>query len=196
MQFVIFGGSPPLRVIRFLAQLKNVCDQTGVSEAVALFILDDFLSDEALESYRTQSPATYPAAVHWLLSTYATESRLETATRALQVMTQGQQENVGSYSRRLQTNAAMLGALVPLSELKSLFTHGLREPLKALFATNQPPSELEDSVPLSVLVSRAEQLETAVSFSLLCPIVQPHPRYATRAIARDMDGWSALCWHT
>jgi hypothetical protein len=43
-------------------------------------------------------------------------------------------------------------------EVKSLFAQGLQDPVKSLFAANQPSTELDDSTSLSVLVGRAEFL--------------------------------------
>ncbi len=67
------------------------------------------------------------------------------------------------FGLRPQLEAGRLGALVSISELKSLFAQGLNEPTHSLFASYQTPEEMEPHVPLSVLIQRAEQLETGMS---------------------------------
>jgi hypothetical protein len=62
-------------------------------------------------------------------------------------------------------------------EAKSLFAQGLIDPVKSLFAANQPGHEFEDRTPLSVLVARAEMLETGT-----CVVYSsPSPRASFRS---------------
>jgi hypothetical protein len=68
-------------------------------------------------------------------------------------------EDVRRFGARLQLGAAALGSLLPPHEVKSLFTQGMRNPVRSLFAANQLSLEFEDSAPLSVLIARAELLE-------------------------------------
>jgi hypothetical protein len=74
----------------------------------------------------------------------------------MQVAGQQTQEAVRQYGHRLQMEAAALGSLMTQAEVKSLFAQGLQDPVKSLFAANQPSTELDDSTPFSVLVGRAE----------------------------------------
>lgn len=154
-----FSGTPSLGVLPFLAQVVRVADQTQISEATLLWIFEDFLRSPVKESSRIQAHCSWPSAVHWLLSSYAPESALDSALRKLQAINQGSTESVRSFGLRLQSEASYLGALVPLPEVKSLFSQGLRDPVSAHFAATQPAAELLDTVPLSVLVGRAELLE-------------------------------------
>jgi hypothetical protein len=64
------------------------------------------------------------------------------------------------------------------SEIKSLFSQGLLDPVRSLFAANQPGNELEDYTPLSVLVGRAELLETGTR---LTSSFHPQSRVSARA---------------
>jgi hypothetical protein len=70
---------------------------------------------------------------------------------------------VKQFGLRLQLELSTLGSLISLSETKSLFSQGLNEPVRSLFFAHQPPHELDDTPPFSVLVSRAEFLETGTS---------------------------------
>jgi hypothetical protein len=76
----------------------------------------------------------------------------------MQVTGQQGGESARQYGSRLQLEAAALGSLMSTSEIK--FAQGLLDPVRYLFAANQPSNELEDYTPVSVLVGRAERLET------------------------------------
>jgi hypothetical protein len=156
----LFCGTPPLSILPFLQQLTRVADQSHLSEAALLWIVEDFLRAPAKDAFRTQRHATWPEAVYWLLVTYAPESLLEAALRAIQTTNQLTSESVREFGLRLQLDSSALGSLLSTAEVKSLFAQGLRDPVRSLFAANQPLSELDDIVPLSVLIGRAELLET------------------------------------
>jgi hypothetical protein len=81
----------------------------------------------------------------------------------MKLANQGHVESVKQCGLRLQLESSTLGSLISLSETKSLFSQGLNEPVRSLFVAHQPPHEVEDSTPLSLLVSRAELLETGTS---------------------------------
>jgi hypothetical protein len=167
-----FSGSPSLRIIPFLAQVVRVADQTHISEATLLWILEDFLRSPVKEAFRVQAHDTWPSAIQWLLTSYAPETALDSAVRKLQTTSQGSAENVRDFGIRLQSDASLLGALVPISELKALFSQGRRDPVCSHFAANQPATELLDTVPLSVLIGRAELLErgTTPAASVSSPV--------------------------
>jgi hypothetical protein len=111
------------------------------------------------EDFRMQAHKSWTEAVHWLLISYAPETALEQAVRKLQTSSQLSDENVRDFGLRVQDEASLLGALISLAELKYLFCQGLRDPVSSLFAAGQPTAELSDSVPLSVLLCRAELIE-------------------------------------
>jgi hypothetical protein len=151
----VFSGESPLQVLLLLKQLVRVADQSFLSEAILRWIADDFLRTPAKEAFRAQALDSWPVAVHWLLSTSASESALEAAVRQMQVTGQSKAESVRQYGHRLQLEAAALGSLMSSSEVKSLCAQGLLDPVRSLFAANQPNNELEEYTPLSVLVDRA-----------------------------------------
>ena len=69
----VFSGEYPLEVLPFLTQLVRVADQSYLSEAILLWIVDDFIKTPAKEAFRAQAFDSWPAAVLWLLSTYVPE---------------------------------------------------------------------------------------------------------------------------
>jgi hypothetical protein len=173
----VFTGDSPLEVLPFLTQLVRVADQSYLSEAILLWIVDDFLRTPAKEAFRAQALDSWPAAVQWFLSTYVPESTLETAVRSMQMSGQRPLESVRAYGNRLQLDSAALGSLMAAPEVKSLFSQGLLDPVKSLFAAHQPVHEFEDRTPLSVLVARAELLETGTR--VVTP--SPSPRSSFRS---------------
>ena len=156
----VFNGNSPLQVLPFLKQIVRISDQSFLSEAVLLWVVDDFLQTPVREAFRAQSFDSWPVAVYWLLTTYAPETSLESAVRRLQVAGQQSEESVRKYGQRLQMEAAALGSLMTQAEVKSLFAQGLLDPVRSLFAANQPITEFDDGTPLSILVARAELLES------------------------------------
>jgi hypothetical protein len=155
-----FTGDPPLSVLPFLHQVVRVADQSHMSEATLLWVVEDFLRSPVKEAFRSQNLNMWPEAVHWLLVTYASEQTLDAALRRMQTNGQSATETVRQYGLRLQLESASFGSLLSSAEVKSLFSQGIRDPVRSLFAANQPPGELEDTTPLSVLISRAELLES------------------------------------
>jgi hypothetical protein len=63
MDDALFSGDPPLSVLLFLSQLTMVADQSGLSEAELLWIVEDFMSHPVKGAFRAQRPTTWPIAV-------------------------------------------------------------------------------------------------------------------------------------
>jgi hypothetical protein len=120
MEGYYFSGEPPLKVLPFLRHLTRIADQSRISEATLLWIVEDFLQSPARESFRAQAHNTWPGAVHWLLITFAPESSLERAVRTLNLASQASLETVKQFGLRLQLEASTLGSLISLSEVKAL----------------------------------------------------------------------------
>jgi hypothetical protein len=80
-----FGGEVPLRVLDFLSTVKEAMDLNHVSEGVAAVVLPYLLTGEAKDGviamWNSSSPKVpkYPAAVAWLLESYATDAAIDAA---------------------------------------------------------------------------------------------------------------------
>jgi hypothetical protein len=190
----MFCGDPPLSVLPFLQQLVRVADQSHMTEAALLWVVDDFLRPPAQGAFRSQRFDSWPLAIHWLLVTYASETILESAVRRIQTTSQATNESVQEFGLRIQIEAAALGSLLPQAEVKSLFSHGLRDPVRSLFVAHQSPIELDDATSLSLLVSRAALLESGTrsspSSSLRVPSrprVLMTPEHVSHDVAPDME---------
>jgi hypothetical protein len=122
--------------------------------------------------------------MNWLLTSYYPETTIEAAVRSLQTTTQRPSEAVRDFGLRVQQEANLLGSFIPLSELKSLFSQGLRDPVRSNFAARQCASELLDSVPLTVLIGRAELLERgSAPVGESRPISSPRLRFTHPVLA-------------
>jgi hypothetical protein len=160
-----FSGDPQLAVLPVHSQLVRVADQIHKSETTLLWVVEDFLRSPEMESFHAQHLNSWPEAVHWLIVTFAAEPQQDALVRRLQTTIQFSTDTVRQFLLRLQLEAAALGSLLDATEVKYLLSQGLREPVRSLFEAHQPPSELEDAVPLTVLVSRAALLENGTTSS-------------------------------
>jgi hypothetical protein len=80
-----FGGEVPLKVLDFFSTVKEAMNLNHVSEGVAAFVLPYLLTGEAKDGviamWKSSSLKVpkYPAAVAWLLESYATDAAIDTA---------------------------------------------------------------------------------------------------------------------
>jgi hypothetical protein len=80
-----FGGEVPLKVLDFLSIVKEAMDLNHVSEGVAAVVLPYLLAGEAKDGVISMQKSSslkvqkYPAAVAWLLKSYATDAAIDAA---------------------------------------------------------------------------------------------------------------------
>jgi hypothetical protein len=173
-----------LGVLPFLTQIFLVSNQSHVSEAALLWLLEEFLRSPGKEAFRLQSLETWPSAVHWLLTSYAPETTIEATVRSLQITTQRPSDAVRDLGLRVQQEASRLGSLIPSSELKYILSQGLRDPVRSNFAAGLGASELLESIPLTVLIGRAELLERgSAPVGESRPIAPPRPQFTRPVLA-------------
>jgi hypothetical protein len=165
-----------------------------MTEAALLWVVDDFLRPPAQGAFRSQRFDSWPLAIHWLLVTYASETVLESAGRRIQTTSQATNKSLQEFGLRLQIEAAALGSLLPQAEVKSLFSHGLRDPVRSLFVAHQSPIDLDDATSLSILVSRAALLESGTLSSPYSslrvpsrPRVLMEPEHVSHDVVPDME---------
>ena len=96
-----FTGKYPLDVFHFLTRIIRLTDQSNKSEAILIWIVDDFLNTPAKEAFRAVAFDSWTAAVLWLLLTYLPESTLEAALRLIQVAGQRPSEYVHAFGNHL-----------------------------------------------------------------------------------------------
>jgi hypothetical protein len=80
-----FGGEIPLNMLEFLSTVKEAMDLNHVSEGVAAINLPYLLTGEAKDGViamwkgASMKAPKYPAAVAWLLESYATDAAIDAA---------------------------------------------------------------------------------------------------------------------
>jgi hypothetical protein len=80
-----FSGDPAIQVVDFLRTFKEACDLNAIGEAAAVLILPYFLEGRAKAGltsrlkHVTAPMPKFPAAVQWLLQSFATETVIAAA---------------------------------------------------------------------------------------------------------------------
>jgi hypothetical protein len=103
-----FGGEVPLKVLDFLSTVKKAMDLNHVSEGVAAVVLPYLLAGEAEDGFiaiwKSSSPKVpkYPAAVAWLLDSYATDAAIDAAADKFLTAKQNNGEGEDTFASRLR----------------------------------------------------------------------------------------------
>jgi hypothetical protein len=158
----LFSGIVPLDVLPFLVRVREIAEEAGLTEGVLLRLLPDLLAEPALTSFRNTKPSSYPAAIKWLLLTYAPETAVAEEWRELQQLRQDDPETATEFAMRLQSAAHRLGNLVTPAELKALYEGGLQDGTRHLLRATLPP---DPDRSLSDTIAAAEALSQAVRAS-------------------------------
>jgi hypothetical protein len=118
-----FSGSPARKVLELLRSFKIAADVSHLSEGAAALVLSNFLSGRAktgVASHLKQIPESipeYPAAVQWLLQSYATESVIAQACDRVNQAKQHQYEDEREFADRLGIYAADARSVFPERQL-------------------------------------------------------------------------------
>jgi hypothetical protein len=126
-----FTGDPAIQVLDFLGSFKTAADQNQISEASAALLLPYFLEGRAktgLASRMKQIPSLmprYPAAVHWLLQSYATEPTISAACQRVITARQKIDEDEEQFAARLTRYAADAGSVFSEDALITAYVDGL-----------------------------------------------------------------------
>jgi hypothetical protein len=102
-----FSGDPAIQVLDFLRSLKEAADLNEVFEAAAAVLLPYFLEGRAksgLSSRMKHIPASipkFPAAVQWLLQSFATEAVIAASYQKVFTARQSVEEDEKQFASRL-----------------------------------------------------------------------------------------------
>jgi len=141
-----FTGLKPVGVISFLDHFKRECDMNRISEGAALLCLPKFLDGDAFISFDANQSigfedvggfSTYPAAVNYLLRTYASDVNIEAAVDAFESIQQDEKESVQDFARRVRKTARECGGVYTERELITRFQRGIRQEIRPLL-TREP----------------------------------------------------------
>jgi hypothetical protein len=126
-----FYGSPAIKVLEFLRSFKIAADVSRLSEGAAALVLPNFLSGRpktGVVTHLKQSPESipeYPAAVQWLLQSYATEAVVTQACERVNEDKQHPNEDEREFADRLGSYAADAGSVFPERQLIAAYLSGL-----------------------------------------------------------------------
>jgi hypothetical protein len=126
-----FGGEISLNVLDFLSTLEEAMDLNHVSEGVAAIILPYLQTGEAKDGVIAMWKSTslkvpkYPAAVAWLLESYATDAAIDSAAEKFLTAKQQAGEGEDEFVTRLRRYAAEAGNVYKEDALVSRYLAGL-----------------------------------------------------------------------
>jgi hypothetical protein len=126
-----FSGSPAIKVLDFLRSFKIAADVSRLSEGAAALVLPNFLSGRAkmgVVTHLKQIPESipeYPAAVQWLLQSYATEAVITKACDRVNRAKQHPNEDENEFADRLGSYAADAGSVFPERQLIAAYLSGI-----------------------------------------------------------------------
>ena len=170
-----FSGIPAVGVLRFLRTLRIAFDDTGISEGIAIRLIPHFLEEPATTAFQRVlrihggSVTTYPQAIAWFLTTYASEIIVSAKQREISLISRQSGETVEAFSTRLQFEASLLGDLITERSLKTQFYAGL-DAATSTFAQSVLPQGVVTQG-FQEAVSHATRVDQSVS--LLRPSSSP-----------------------
>jgi len=142
-----FGGTPmfnckePLKVFSWLRKFVKACDDNDVSEGMGLYLIFNFLAGDAETLFTRNLPwldiaggrgslGSFPAAVNWLLSTYAEPHALGLAQDKFSRAALVDNEGMDAFAARLRSLAEICGNIHSVGTMKQQLIQGLREHLR------------------------------------------------------------------
>jgi len=137
----MFNGKEPLKVFSWLRKFVKACDDNDLSEGMGLYRFPDFLAGDAEARFSRNLPGSdiggrqgslgsFPAAVNWLLSTYAEPHALGLAQDKLSRATLVKNEGVHAFAARLRSLAELCGNIHSEETIKQQLIQGLPEYLR------------------------------------------------------------------
>ena len=137
----LFDGSKPLAVISYLDHFKRECDMNNISEGAALYLLPKFLDGKAFLAYDANVSigsedlggfSSYPAAVNFLLRTFASDTHIEAGVLLFEQLSQLDTESEDDFATRIREVARDTGGVYTQRELITRFQRGLKPELRPL----------------------------------------------------------------
>lgn len=194
-----FTGDPAIQVLDFLSSFKIAADQNQISEASAALLLPYFLEGRAktgLASRMKQIPSStprYPAAVQWLLQSYATEATISAACQRVITARQKSDEDEEQFAARLTRYAADAGSVFSEDALITAYVDGLLP-----FASNTVRGHVSATMTFAEVQLLAEQAGKASralagvktgtrSLNTITPNIRPRPIVAAAADSYRRD---------
>ncbi len=136
-----FSGEDPILIFSFLTRLVEEADLNGLNEAQLYASLPRFLGGTAEVQFRasrggnrTHGVGTWPEAVQYLLTTYATPTAMREAILKAESLRQQANEDELAFSARLNTAIHRCGNVFSESRKITMFVNGLIPEIQSLVA--------------------------------------------------------------
>jgi len=137
----LFNGKEPLKVFSWLRKFVKASDDNDVSEGMCLYLIPNFLAGDAEARFIRNLPGldigggqralgSFPAAVNWLLSTYAERHALGLAQDKFSQATLADNEGVDAFATRLRSLAELCDNIHSEETMKQQLIHGPPEYLR------------------------------------------------------------------
>jgi len=137
----MFNGNEPLKVFSWLRKFVKACDDNDVSEGMGSYLIPNFLAGDAETRFTRNLPGSdiaggrgslgsFPAAVKWLLSTYAEPHTFGLAQDKLSRAALVDNEGVDAFAARLRSLAELCGNIHSAGTMKQQLIEGLPEYLR------------------------------------------------------------------
>jgi hypothetical protein len=157
-----FSGDPAIQVLDFLKTFRDAADMNELSEAAAAVLLPYFLEGKAKTGLATRMkriPAAmpkYPAAVQWLLQSFASETIIAAAHQRVYTARQALDEDEEQFASRLTRYAGDAGSVFSEDALIAAFVDGLHP-----FASNTIRGQVNATMTFAEVQLLAEQAGNA-----------------------------------
>jgi len=135
---LMFTGKEPLKVFSWLRKFVKACDDNDMSEGMGQYLIPNFLAGDAEARFTRNLPGSdigggqralryFPAAVNWILSTYAEPHELGLAQDKFSRATLVDNKGVDAFATRLRSLAELCGNIHSEGTMKQQLIQGLPE---------------------------------------------------------------------
>jgi hypothetical protein len=145
-----FSDDPAIKVLDFLKSFREAADINDVSEGLAAILLPYLLEWKAKEGLDTRlkrldaKVPRYPAAVQWLLQSFASEVIIAAAHQRVYTASQAVYEDEEQFADRLTKYAGDAGSVFSEDSLIAAFVDGLHP-----FASNTIRGQITTKITLA-----------------------------------------------
>jgi len=137
----MFSGKEPLQVFSWPIRFVKACDDNDVSEGMGLYLIPNFLASDAQARFTRNLPGShigggqmslgsFPAAVNWLLSTYAEPHALGLVQDKFHRLKLVDNEGMDAFAARLWTLDELCGNIHSDGTMAQHLIQGLSEYLR------------------------------------------------------------------
>jgi len=136
-----WDGSPPAKVFQFLRKFAKACDDNGISEDEAFYILQDFMKEPLKSEVMMVMPTcqagnpgevtSYLELINWMVRRHVDESSVATLVETPNVAVQRDDDDKLSFAERLRRLSTEFGLMYGEGALQGGFVEGVHRAARA-----------------------------------------------------------------